>query len=106
MFKINVSSEMHALFLTAVALQLLQSCGGSVSLPLSLHPNKSSTVDLLAVLEGHVLAAVQEICMKFSFVVWVKLLPSSSPSQYFQRCVASAEHFHAPLHFRGKEDCF
>lgn len=25
---------------------------------------------------------------------------------HHQHCAASADHFHAPLHFRGKENCF
>lgn len=96
---------MHALLLTAVALQLYSLAVTVCPLLLSLHPHKSSTVALHALLEGHVLATMQEICMKFSFMVWFKLLLSSS-SQNFQHCAASADHFHAPLHFRSKENCF
>lgn len=65
---------MHALFLTAVA---VQSCGYSVSAFISatvaLHPN----------LVGNVTATMREIC-KFSFVVWFKLFPLSSSSENYQ----------------------
>lgn len=49
MFKINVRSEMHAVS-HCCRFAALQSCGYSVSLPLSLHPNRSATVALHPIL--------------------------------------------------------
>lgn len=55
-------------------LQLYSLAVTACPLLLSLHPNKSSTVALRAVLGGHVSATVQGICMKFSFVVLVQVI--------------------------------
>lgn len=58
---------MHALLLTAVALQLYSLAVTVCPLLLSLHPNKSSTVALHALLGGRVLATMQET---ISFHLW------------------------------------
>lgn len=91
----------------------LQSCGYSGSLPLCLHSNKSTTIALHPIFVGNMQATVQ-IWMKFSFVFWfmffsiiliIKELPDKD-HQLTIKTAASVDHFHAPLHFSGKENSF
>lgn len=67
---------MHALFLTAIGLQLYTPAVGLCLCLCIQTDKKNATVALHSIL---VWKTAQEICKKFSSAVWFKLVPLSSP---------------------------